>query len=102
MHFLLFYELAADYLARRGEYRAEHLALAWEYADRGEFLLGGALGDPVDAAVLVFRCDSPETVERFVLSDPYVANGLVSSWRVRPWTTVAGELAATPVRPERA
>lgn len=101
MHFLLFYEVTADYLARRGEYRAEHLALAWQFADRGELLLGGALGDPVDGAILLFRCESRETVERFVKSDPYVANGLVASWRVRPWTTVVGDLAATPVRPDR-
>jgi hypothetical protein len=101
MHFLLFYEVTPDYLGRRGEFRAEHLALAWQYADRGELLLGGALGDPVDGAILLFRCDSPETVERFVKSDPYVANGLVASWRVRPWTTVVGELATAPLRPER-
>lgn len=101
MHYLLFYEVTPDYLTRRGEYRAEHLSLAWQFADRGELLLGGALGDPVDATVLLFRCDSPETVERFVKRDPYVAHGLVASWRVRPWTTVVGELATTPVRPER-
>lgn len=101
MHFLLFYEVTPDYLARRGEFRAEHLALAWQFADRGELLLGGALGDPVDGAILLFRCDAPETVERFVKSDPYVASGLVASWRVRPWTTVVGELATAPLRPER-
>ena len=30
MHYLLFYELADDYLKRRPEYRDEHLKLAWE------------------------------------------------------------------------
>jgi uncharacterized protein len=30
--------------------------------------------------------------------DPYVREGLVTSWKVRPWTTVVGEHAATPVR----
>ena len=101
MHFLLFYEVAEDYLARRGEFRAAHLALAWRFADRGELLLGGALGEPVDGSILLFRCDSKETVEEFVRNDPYVANGLVASWRVRPWTTVVGDLADTPVRPDR-
>lgn len=99
MHFLLLYDVTADYLARRGEYRAEHLALAWRYADRGTLLLGGAVGDPVEGSILLFRCDSPETVEDFVKQDPYVANGLVAAWRVRPWTTVVGDLAATPLRP---
>lgn len=100
MHFLLFYDVAADYLSRRGEFRAEHLALAWRYVDRGALLLGGAVGDPVEGTLLVFRCDDPGTVEEFVKEDPYVANGLVSAWRVRPWATVVGELAATPLRPE--
>ncbi len=99
MHYLLFYDLAADYLARRGEYRAEHLALAWRWADRGTLLVGGAVGDPVEGAILFFSCDGPGTVEEFVRQDPYVTNGLVTGWRVRPWTTVVGELAATPLRP---
>lgn len=99
MHWLLFYEVAPDYLARRGEFRAVHLKLAWEAAARGELLLGGALGDPVDASLLLFRGDSAAVAERFAAADPYVKNGLVARWRVRPWTTVVGELAATPVRP---
>ena len=99
-HFLLSYELSPDYLDRRGEYRGAHLRLAWQAADRGELLLGGALGDPVDAALLLFVGDTPEAAEAFARADPYVANGLVKSWRVRPWTTVVAEHAATPVRPD--
>lgn len=99
MHYLLFYDLAPDYLERRQLYRDEHLALAWEAHARGELLLGGALADPVDGAVLLFQGDSPSVVEQFVAADPYVHNGLVVSWRIRPWTTVIGDGAATPVRP---
>ena len=102
MHFLLLYDVAPDYLTRRGEYRAEHLALGWAAHARGELVLGGALADPVDGAVLLFRGDSPAVAESFAAADPYVRNGLVTRWRVRPWTTVIGELAATPVRPEPA
>jgi uncharacterized protein len=100
MHYLLFYDVAPDYLARRGEFRAAHLALAWAAADRGELVLAGALADPVDAAVLLFQGDTPEVARRFAAADPYVRNGLVTSWRVRPWTTVVGATAATPVRPD--
>ncbi len=99
MHFLLFYEVSEDYLERRVQFRAEHLALAWEFADRGKLLLGGALAEPVDQAVLLFRADSPAEVEEFVLRDPYVTNGLVKNWRVREWKTVAGDQAANPLRP---
>lgn len=99
MHFLLFYDVAPDYLDRRGEFRSEHLALAWQAYDRGEMILGGALADPIDGAVLLFKGESPEVAEKFVAADPYVRNGLVTRWSVRPWTTVIGDDAATPVRP---
>ena len=98
MHYLLIYDLAPDYLERRGEFRNEHLKLAWDASARGELVLGGALADPVDNAVLLFKGDSPAVAERFVAADPYVKNGLVARWRVRPWTTVVGETASSPVR----
>lgn len=99
MHYLLFYEAAEDYLSRRAAFRQAHLELAWKASDRGELVLGGALANPVDGAVLIFKGDSSEVAERFALADPYVANGLVKRWYVREWTTVAGRDAATPVRP---
>jgi uncharacterized protein len=99
MHYLLFYDVSPDYLARRGEYRDEHLGLAWAAQARGELILGGALEEPVDGAILLFRAESPDVVERFVAADPYVRNGLVARWRVRPWTTVVGADATSPVRP---
>jgi uncharacterized protein len=99
LHYLLFYDVSADYLERRGLFRADHLALAWQAAERGELLLGGALADPVDASVLLFQADSPDVVEQFVKADPYVKNGLVTRWRIRPWTTVVGAAAANPIRP---
>src|SRR5262245_60110824 len=100
MHYLLIYELAPDYLAKRPGFRRAHLKLAWEAHERGELVLAGALTDPVDNAVLLFKGDAPAAAERFAASDPYVRNGLVSRWRVRPWTTVVGNDASTPVRPE--
>ena len=98
-HFLLFYDVADDYLARRGEFRAKHLELAWRSHAKGELVLGGALTEPVDTAVLLFRAASPDVVRAFVEADPYVSNGLVRHWRIREWTTVAGDLAVSPVRP---
>lgn len=98
MHFLLIYDLAPDYLERRGALREAHLALAWAAHERGELVLGGALGEPVDRALLLFQGDSPEAAARFAEADPYVRQGLVRAWQVRPWTTVVGAGAATPVR----
>jgi len=99
MHYLLLYDLADDYLARRPAFRALHLEAAWRGYDRGELVLGGAFADPADTAALLFKGDSPQVAEEFAKADPYVLNGLVRSWRVREWTTVVGESAASPVRP---
>lgn len=98
MHYLLMYELADDYLDRRAEHRNAHLALAWAAAERGELLLGGAVADPVDTALLLFQGDSPAAAEAFAQADPYVRAGIVKQWRVRPWQTVVGEGASNPVR----
>ncbi|MES3024920.1 MAG: YciI-like protein [Pseudomonadota bacterium] len=100
MHFLLFYDLADDYLARRAQFRNEHLRLAWEAQERGEIVIAGALSEPADCAVLLFDCASKEIPERFAAADPYVSNGLVTAWRVRPWTTVVGDAATTQVKPD--
>jgi uncharacterized protein YciI len=96
MHYLLFYDVVPDYVERRAPLRAEHLALAQAAYARGELVLGGALADPVDGAVLVFRGDSPTAAEAFVAADPYVRHGLVTRWRVRAWTTVIGDGASPP------
>jgi uncharacterized protein YciI len=101
MHFLLFYEVADDYVARREPYRDTHLQKGWEAARRGELVLGGALADPVDAAVLLFQGDSPGVAEQFARADPYVIHGAVKRWYVRQWTTVVGRDAATPVLPKQ-
>ena len=98
MHYLLFYEVVPDFLERRAKFRKEHLDLCWEACGRGELILGGALADPADHAVLLFQGDSPEVAERFAAADPFVINRLVTRWRVRLWTTVVGETAANPVK----
>ena len=96
-HYLLTYDLALDYLERRGAFRDRHLGLAWQASDAGTLLLGGAVGDPVESALLLFA--DADSAAAFARADPYVLNGLVRDWRVTPWTTVVGKDAATPVRP---
>lgn len=98
-HYLLLYDVVPDYISKREPFRNLHLSHAWKAVERGELLLGGALANPPDGAVLLFRAQSPDVVEQFARQDPYVLNGVVLSWRVREWTTVVGIDAATPVRP---
>jgi uncharacterized protein YciI len=99
MHYLLFYEVADDYITRRAEFRNVHLKMGWEAVERGELVLGGALANPVDGAVLLFKGDSPAVAEKFATADPYVTSGIVKRWCVREWTTVVGDIAANPKRP---
>lgn len=101
-HFLLLYDVGDDYLTKRAAFRDAHLHKAWASQARNELVLGGALADPVDGAVLLFRAVSPGVVEDFAKADPYVVNGLVTRWRVREWSTVVGETASNPVVPTKA
>jgi uncharacterized protein len=55
--------------------------------------MAGALGDPPDGALLLFRGDTPEVAEHFARADPYVMRGLVTGWRVRRWNVVVGDAA---------
>ncbi len=91
MYWLLFYDLVDDYLERRAPLRERHLVKARNAHDKGELLLAGAVSEPADSAVLVFRADSAETAQRFAQDDPYVTEGLVTNWRVRQWNVVVGD-----------
>lgn len=92
-YFALFYYVVEDFVSRRSPYREEHLRLAREAFHRGELLLAGALTDPADRALLVFRAADRSIAEEFALNDPYVTNGLVTRWEVRPWAVVIGGYA---------
>lgn len=97
MHYILFYDVVDDYVTRRVPLRGMHLAHARAAHARGELVLAGALADPPDGAVLIFKADSPKVAAAFAEADPYVKNGLVKSWRVREWTTVVGDDPAVVV-----
>lgn len=83
---LLEYDLVDDYLERRAGLRDEHLALARRAHDAGRLVMAGALADPPDRALLVWQGEDDAAVREFVAADPYVAQGLVRQWRIRPWT----------------
>lgn len=97
-HFILFYDYVPEYLERRDEIRGAHLEYLKTYLERGEIVLGGAFADPADGAAILFRAGTRQVAEDFAAHDPYVIGGLVTSWRVREWTTVVGRDAAQPVK----
>ena len=46
--------------------------------------------DPPDKALLIFKVADKSVIEDFVSKDPYVKNGLIAKWEIRPWTVVIG------------
>jgi uncharacterized protein YciI len=99
MHYLLMYDVADDYVTARAPFRKAHLLRAIAAHQRGELVLGGALANPPDGAMLLFRGDSPDVAKEFARADPYVVNGVVKAWRVREWTTVVGDNPSVRVDP---
>lgn len=90
MYYILFYKTVENYVEKRASYRAAHLEHAKGFQKEGCLVMAGALAEPADGAVLIFKGDSPEVARRFALNDPYVKNGLITEWEVREWTVVIG------------
>jgi uncharacterized protein YciI len=90
MYYILFYKTVENFIEKRAQYRDEHLQYANNAYDKGELVMAGALADPADGAVLVFKGETPKVAEQFAEKDPYVTNGLITEWNVRPWTVVFG------------
>jgi uncharacterized protein YciI len=97
-HFLLIYDYAQDYLDTRAPHRPAHLAVANASAARDELQLGGAVPSDAPAfGLLLFKSETAQVAEDFARADPYVLNGVVTSWRVRDGITVVGASALTQV-----
>lgn len=90
-YYLLFYKTIENYAEKRAPYRGEHLKMAEEAHQNGALVMAGAMAEPADGAVLIFKGNSPKIAEDFANNDPYVKNGLIESWEVRPWTVVVGQ-----------
>ncbi len=88
MYYILFYKTVDNYIERRAPFREEHLGLIREFRADGRMVMAGALAEPADGAVLIFRGDNPDAAQDFVRRDPYVHNGLITEWSVRPWNVV--------------
>jgi hypothetical protein len=88
MYFVLEYQVVDHYAERRTPFRAEHLRHLQAAKDRGEVVMAGATGDPPSGALLVFTSESAAAAESFARNDPYVREGLITRWTVKPWHLV--------------
>lgn len=90
MYFLLFYETVDAFVEKRAPFRTTHLAHAQAAVAAGHLLLGGALEEPADKAVLLFQGTDSSVAADFAKNDPYVRQGLIKKWEVRPWKVMVG------------
>jgi uncharacterized protein YciI len=89
-YFALIYDVVEDFANKRTPFRPAHLKEVRDAQARGELIMAGALGEPA-GALLIFRAADKSAAETFAKNDPYVKEGLVSNWKVRPWTVVVGQ-----------
>jgi len=92
MYYILTYETVEDYVERRTPFRNEHLNLLRVELEKKHVLLGGALNDPADKAVIIWKVEDKKTIEDFVAKDPYVQNGLISKYEIRSWNVVINNI----------
>lgn len=92
MYYILTYETVDNYVEKRQAFREEHLSLLTTELQAKHVVLGGALEDPADKAIIIWKVDDKKTIQNFVDKDPYVQNGLVSKYEIRPWNVVIENL----------
>jgi uncharacterized protein YciI len=81
------YRAVEDFLPLAQQHGAAHVARLHEFHDRGVLLMVGTFEEPMNGEAMgVFT--SREAAEEFIAGDPFVVNGVVASWAVRPWNEV--------------
>ena len=91
-YYILFYKTSETYTKDREPHRALHLEHAKKAQNDGNLLLAGALEEPADEAMLIFKTDQRALVENFAKNDPYVLHGVVKHWFISPWKVAMGSL----------
>jgi uncharacterized protein YciI len=87
MKYVMSYTAVEDFLPLAQQHGPAHVARLHEFRDRGELLMVGVLDEPMNGdAMGVFT--SREAAEEFIAGDPFVVNGVVATWTVRPWNEV--------------
>lgn len=83
MRIVSFYEMAPGALPKVMEYFPAHRARLDDFHTRGLLIAAGPLGNPPNGAMGIFT--TREGAEEFIEGDPFVVNGLVSSWKLVEW-----------------
>ena len=84
-HYILKYQVVADFGLRRTPHRDAVIALAGRYKRERRLVMAGAMGD-LTGVTLVFRTRGD--AEHYMAEDPYINNGLVTSHELAEWSVV--------------
>lgn len=87
-YYILMYDYVEGILEKRTPFRAGHLNLAKELHAKGTMFMIGAYNNPPDGATFIFKGDSPAVCDEWLKRDPYLANKLVTDYRIREWCVV--------------
>jgi len=92
--FVALMDFAPDAHEKRGPHREEHLRRFKACRDAGMIVIAGPWAEAYDGALIIFRAESREEVEQFILEDPYTKAGLWPSYTVREWNPMTVSSAA--------
>jgi hypothetical protein len=84
MKYVMTMESVPNFGPLADKYFKAHLAYLKDFHERGLVLLMGPFQEPYNGEALgVFP--SREAAEEFVAGDPFVLNGVIKSYTIRPW-----------------
>ena len=89
--YVLQYDYVDDAFEKRKPHREAHLALIGKQVEKGNVILAGAVDNPPTGGLLIFRNLSQNDIEQLAQQDPYVVNGVVKKYTIKPYMAVIGD-----------
>ncbi len=87
MKYVMSYRSVEDFLPLAQQHFPAHLERLHEFHARGVLLMVGTFDEPMNGdAMGIFT--NRKAAEDFVAGDPFVLNGVVASWSIRPWDEI--------------
>ena len=89
--YVLQYEFVENALEKRAPFREAHLVIFRKQVESGNVIIGGAVEHPPTGSITIFRNLKADEIEQVVQQDPYVINGIVKNYTIKPYIAVAGD-----------
>ncbi len=87
--FETFYDSLEDAVSKAPEVIAAHRARSQEWHARDTLLMAGAFhNNPEEKLRTMAICTTREAAEEYAGGDPFVLNGMVSTWYIRQWANM--------------